>query len=146
VFPKGALDDNDASPKHAAEREAMEEAGVVGEVLDCFDFRAQYRSRRVKKKGIHPNGLCEAQCFVMTVTEELDTWPEDDRRERQWYPIGEAIARCKHGWQQDALCELEERLPELASSLDGLGMWNKTGSRVEVRKDADTCTTVYHFA
>jgi len=151
VFPKGEIDEDDLCARNAAKREAMEEAGVRGELLDVFDYRAQYVSRRVKRKGIHPDGLCDAQCFVMTVTEEMDTWPEMERRQRQWYPLDEAKERCKHTWMQDALCEVEERLPDIVSTIDsmnyvGLEMWETTGITVEVRKEQDTDAAFFHFS
>jgi len=147
VFPKGKVSKKDACPKHAAMREAMEEAGVVGDVLDGFDYRAQYKSCRVKRKGIHPEGLCDAQCFVMMVAYELDEWPEMDCRERQWCNIEEAKARCKHAWMQDALCEVEERLPELVPLLD-VDSFSRpfVGMTVETRREQDPDATIFHFA
>eukprot|EP00959_Pyramimonas_sp_CCMP1952_P098717 2063737-Pyramimonas_sp.AAC.1 len=150
VFPKGRVEKRDACPEQTAMREALEEAGVVGEVLESFCYSAQYTSRKAKKKGLNSKGLCNAQCFIMAVTEELDTWPEMNSRHRHWYPLEEAKERCKHSWMHDALCELEGNLEELvpALSTSSHSTWT-SGITVEVRKepsvDGSGPTSVYHF-
>ena len=51
VLPKGEVEKKDKNADRAALREAMEEAGVLGELHSEFDYRAQYVSRHVKRKG-----------------------------------------------------------------------------------------------
>mmetsp|Transcript_7659 Transcript_7659/g.13192 ORF Transcript_7659/g.13192 Transcript_7659/m.13192 type:complete len:225 (+) Transcript_7659:428-1102(+) len=132
VLPKGGVEKKDKKAERAALREAMEEAGVLGELHSEFDYRAQYLSRHIKRKG-NTKGRCDAQCFVMTVHEEMDSWPEQERRERNWYPLSEAKDMCKHAWMAKALCEVEGRLqddPSLARSMDN--------------PRADTYTELFH--
>jgi hypothetical protein len=69
----------------------------------------------------------------MTVHEEMDSWPEQERRERNWYPLSEAKDMCKHAWMAKALYEVEGRLqedPSLAQSMHNLR--------------ADTDTELFH--
>ena len=79
VFPKGGWE-LDESARDAARRETVEEGGVRGELegeqLGVYPF-----SNRKPSSG--QNG-CIAHMFVMNVQEELDTWPESNKRVRQW--------------------------------------------------------------
>lgn len=52
-----------------------------------------------------PEGLCKAAMFALLVNEELDSWPEQSRRERSWLTIPEAIESCRHKWMREALEE-----------------------------------------
>lgn len=82
IVPKGVIEP-DLSPADSAAKEALEEAGVLGEVLPerlgIFEY---------EKWG----GTCDVQVFVMRVTEEQEVWPEDFRR-REWVTLEEAQER-----------------------------------------------------
>eukprot|EP00271_Cylindrocystis_brebissonii_P017799 TRINITY_DN4771_c0_g1_i1.p1 TRINITY_DN4771_c0_g1~~TRINITY_DN4771_c0_g1_i1.p1 ORF type:complete len:190 (+),score=38.86 TRINITY_DN4771_c0_g1_i1:358-927(+) len=112
LFPKGGWE-TDETAEEAATREAMEEAGVLGEVqepLGTFTFS----SKRQRSKH-NPEGCCEAHVFVLLVRTQLDTWPEQSSRKRVWMPIGEAIENCRHDWIEDALRRFRTRIPQLLS-------------------------------
>jgi phosphohistidine phosphatase len=82
ILPKGWIDEGE-SAEESALREAEEEAGLIGRVVGSALARyvhAKDEGRRV------------VAVFLMCVTEELDSWPEDHRR-RRWMPLDEAAER-----------------------------------------------------
>lgn len=67
----------DEEIKDAAKREAMEEAGVTGEVqegLGAWNFCSKSQIDRAKI----------AFLFPLLVNEELEEWPEQGTRQRRW--------------------------------------------------------------
>uniref|UniRef100_A0A7I4E460 Nudix hydrolase domain-containing protein n=1 Tax=Physcomitrium patens TaxID=3218 RepID=A0A7I4E460_PHYPA len=81
LFPKGGWE-TDETVEEAACREALEEAGVKGHLqgmLGTWDFKSK------RQQGVFcPEGLCRAYMFALDVTEQLETWPEQHARQRQW--------------------------------------------------------------
>lgn len=102
VFPKGGWED-DEPVEAAAERETVEEAGVRGyldlPMLGTYCFQSAKEARR---RDAH-QGRCIAHVFVMRVAEELDQWPEQTVREREWFSLQEALRKCCHAWMREAL-------------------------------------------
>ena len=86
IVPKGIIED-DHSPQESAAKEALEEAGVEGEVT--IGELGQYQ---VSKWG----GICNIRVFAMQVENQLDQWPESNVRKRKWLPLDEAIDRVKN--------------------------------------------------
>lgn len=82
-MPKGIVEP-DLTPAESAAKEALEEAGIEGELLE-----KTLGSYTYKKWG----GTCKVEIFLMKVTAELDTWPEADVRRREWLPFGMAAER-----------------------------------------------------
>ncbi|KAH6817673.1 nudix hydrolase-like protein 16 [Perilla frutescens var. frutescens] len=100
LFPKGGWE-NDETAEEAAEREAMEEAGVRGDLvhfLGCYPFKS-----KTLQDECSPEGLCRAAMYALHVKEELESWPEKSHRERSWRTISEAIGCCRHMWMREAL-------------------------------------------
>ncbi|KAK4797439.1 hypothetical protein SAY86_029765 [Trapa natans] len=100
LFPKGGWED-DETVEEAAIREAIEEAGVKGDLKDLlghYDFKS-----KTFQDEFCPEGLCKAAMFALFVKEELDSWPEQSIRERSWLTIPEAVERCRHPWMREAL-------------------------------------------
>ncbi|KAL0334371.1 UNVERIFIED_CONTAM: Nudix hydrolase 16, mitochondrial [Sesamum angustifolium] len=100
LFPKGGWE-NDETAEEAAVREAMEEAGVRGDLvhfLGCYPFKS-----KTLQDEYSPEGLCRAAMYALHVKEELDSWPEKSSRERSWLTVPEAIESCRHAWMRDAL-------------------------------------------
>ncbi|XP_076918309.1 nudix hydrolase 16, mitochondrial-like isoform X2 [Bidens hawaiensis] len=91
LFPKGGWE-NDETVEEAAAREALEEAGVRGDIMH---FLGHYESS--------PGGRCRAAMFALLVKEELSSWPEQSRRVRSWVTVPEAIQCCRHLWMREAL-------------------------------------------
>jgi len=86
ILPKGFVDEGE-SPAESAQREALEEAGLIGRVLR--PALGHYAYDKGKQRLL-------VLVFVMRVTEELDAWDEDDRRHRRWFLLDEAVRRVDH--------------------------------------------------
>ncbi|KAJ6802726.1 nudix hydrolase 16, mitochondrial-like [Iris pallida] len=100
LFPKGGWE-NDETVEEAAVREAIEEAGVRG---DLKEFLGHYNFRsKSHQDEFSPEGLCKATMFALHVKEELDSWPEQSTRNRKWFTISEAAKRCRYPWMREAL-------------------------------------------
>ncbi|KAI7754582.1 hypothetical protein M8C21_003772, partial [Ambrosia artemisiifolia] len=99
VFPK-----SDETVEEAACREALEEAGVrgilEGNALGVWEFRS-----KSKQEACSEEGGCKGYMFALRVTEELESWPEQNNRDRKWVVIEEAFALCRYDWMRNALKE-----------------------------------------
>ncbi|TMW98555.1 hypothetical protein EJD97_003873 [Solanum chilense] len=102
LFPKGGWE-NDETVKEAAVREAIEEAGVRGDIVHFLGYYP-FKSKTLQDE-FSPEGMCRAAMFALFVKEELDCWPEQSRRKRSWLTIPEAIECCRHPWMRKALEE-----------------------------------------
>ncbi|XP_070031486.1 nudix hydrolase 18, mitochondrial-like isoform X1 [Nicotiana tomentosiformis] len=108
LFPKGGWE-KDETIEDAAQRETVEEAGVRGEVeckLGTWYFE--------NKSG---DTAYEGHMFPLFVTEQLDSWPEKEIRERTWtfknqlqMNVREARKLCQNGWMKEALELVVSRL------------------------------------
>jgi 8-oxo-dGTP pyrophosphatase MutT (NUDIX family) len=69
----------------AAAAEAREEAGVLGAARDSCIGSFTYEKRR-------PSGLVPVRVavYLLEVEEELETWPECERRQRAWFTLSAA--------------------------------------------------------
>jgi len=72
VFPKGVVE-KFMSPEDSAVKEALEEAGVIGEIEKGIFGEYKY-----EKWG----GVCTVKVYALKVTEILSEWEEDHKRER----------------------------------------------------------------
>ncbi|MBL4646550.1 MAG: NUDIX hydrolase [Hyphomicrobiales bacterium] len=73
--------------RRAAEQEAMEEAGVIGEVSKK-PIGVYHYTKRMEKGDDIP---CEVILFPLKVKKLLRSWPERDERKRKWFsPKGAA--------------------------------------------------------
>ena len=97
MIPKG-VKEPELSPRESAAKEAVEEAGIVGQVS-----HESIGSYEYEKWG----GTCTVQVFAMDVDTELDEW-EESYRDREWLPLGEARERL----DEPELRELLGSLPE----------------------------------
>ena len=85
VLPKGWAEKELSCPQ-VAEKEAFEEAGIVGVIQRKKMATYSYWKRLPKKRGV----TCNVDVFAMRVTELLDDWPEKTQRERKWFTPGQA--------------------------------------------------------
>nr|XP_023899048.1 nudix hydrolase 16, mitochondrial-like [Quercus suber] len=100
LFTKGGWE-NDEAVQEAAVREAIEEAGVQGELMDFLGYYP-FKSK-THQDEFYPEGSCKAAMFALLVKEELESWPEQSTRNRTWLIVPEALDRCWHPWMRDAL-------------------------------------------
>ncbi|MED6125809.1 Nucleoside diphosphate-linked moiety X motif 13 [Stylosanthes scabra] len=110
VFPKGGWED-DETVTEAASREALEEAGVKGILreipLGIWEFRSKSNLDLCCLEG-----GCKGYMFAMEVTEELDAWPEQENRSRQWLNIKQAFSLSRYEWMRSALEEFLKVMAE----------------------------------
>lgn len=86
IFPKGKIG-NRMIPRRSAEREAFEEAGVLGRI-----GREPVGSYRQPIGGGTDRGeVLVVHAFALRVTDELDVWQEMHQRQRKWFTIKEAL-------------------------------------------------------
>lgn len=87
IVPKGWPMDGRA-PHAAAAREALEEAGVCGEIGD--KSIGSYRYFKERKTGeLVP---CKVDVFALKVKQQRKNWAEKDARELRWCSLSEALA------------------------------------------------------
>lgn len=102
VFPKGGWE-TDETVEAAAKRETVEEAGVRGLLEDDMLGTFPYSSAKSTRLARANQGRGIAYMFVMHVAEELEHWPEGDKRTRCWLSIEDACRLCRHDWMREVL-------------------------------------------
>ena len=102
IIPKGIVEPG-FTPAASAQKEAEEEAGIVGSVS-----AAPVGEYRYQKWG----GECTVQVFTLHVQTVLDTWPEAADRKRQWMALHEAA----HAVREPDLQQLILTLPALVKT------------------------------
>ncbi|SMQ68888.1 NUDIX domain-containing protein [Devosia lucknowensis] len=83
IFPKGAIEP-DMTPWDSAAVEALEEAGVSGRI--DHEPVGSYRAS-VGADGV---ALVDVDLYPLLVTEQRDSWREQDQRLRHWATLSEA--------------------------------------------------------
>ncbi len=90
-------------PHKAAAQEAVEEAGVKGEIkqkpLGHYDYW--------KRRASHFD-LCRVDVYPLEVSKQLSSWREKGQRDARWFEVEEAA----HQVLEPALAELIRSLPE----------------------------------
>jgi 8-oxo-dGTP pyrophosphatase MutT (NUDIX family) len=86
----------------AAAEEAREEAGVLGEARVASFGSYTYEKQR--STGVVPVNV---SVYVLEVREELDDWPECERRQRAWFTPGDAAAAVQEPELRDLLLRLQ---------------------------------------
>jgi 8-oxo-dGTP pyrophosphatase MutT (NUDIX family) len=99
VIPKGVIDPGETAAG-SAEREALEEAGLIGTLSD-----EPIGSYTYDKWG----GTCHVEVFLMHVREALEDWAEADTRSREWVSVTTAARRVR----EPELKRLIRRVPGL---------------------------------
>ena len=98
IIPKGIVEPG-YTPAASAQKEAREEAGIVGSVS-----AVPLGEYRYEKWG----GECTVQVFGLEVHTVWDTWPEAAVRKRQWMALDEAA----HAVRESELQRMILGLPE----------------------------------
>ncbi len=88
ILPKGWVE-ADLTPSQSAAREAFEEAGITGKI-DAEPVGNFYYLKE-KKDG---SGIpCRVDVFALSVTDQLDAWPEKGARSLLWLSPEKAAAK-----------------------------------------------------
>jgi 8-oxo-dGTP pyrophosphatase MutT (NUDIX family) len=87
IIPKGWPMEG-RPPSACAALEALEEAGVSGEIEKIAIGQFQYL-KEIKRGA---NVRCKVDVFPLKVTRERKSWAEKDGRERRWCTVTEAAA------------------------------------------------------
>jgi len=87
IVPKG-WPEAGSLPAADAAREALEEAGVVGEIAEKPFGAFHYLKERKHGDGMN----CRVNLFALKVTRQRRTWPEKASRDAKWFPFAEAAA------------------------------------------------------
>ena len=98
IIPKGIVEPG-MTAHESAEKEAIEEAGILGEVSSQALGGYQHQ-----KWG----GTCEIEVFPLKVETVLDEWPEMQTRKRKWMIPDEA----RDNVRNEQLKEIISRLPK----------------------------------
>jgi 8-oxo-dGTP pyrophosphatase MutT (NUDIX family) len=96
----------------AAAAEAREEAGVLGEPRAGSIGSYTYEKRR--QSGLVP---VRVAVYLLEVHEELDTWPECQRRQRAWFTLGDAAAAVYEPELRDLLLQVQESAEALTRGI-----------------------------
>jgi len=99
ILPKGWIDEGEDAFE-AALREAEEEAGLLGRVVGDALLHYEYAKSETRRA---------VAVFLMRVTGELASWPEDHRR-RRWVSLDEADERVECAKLRAALACARRRL------------------------------------
>jgi 8-oxo-dGTP pyrophosphatase MutT (NUDIX family) len=75
------------SPQDSAAQEAMEEAGISGNIAKAP--LGSFHYNKLRKSG--ETVSCKVDVFAMEVARQRRSWAEKDRREARWFSIDEAL-------------------------------------------------------
>lgn len=84
ILPKGRIKSGETHSE-ACHREGFEEAGVKGVVLEDFPITVVVTKQTEKGKREVP-----VTYYPFFVTEQVDDWPEKDKRQRHWALLEDA--------------------------------------------------------
>lgn len=94
------------SPSKSAAREALEEAGVTGNISTDSIGAYSYDKRLANDTTRY----CDVAVFALEVIEEHDTWPEQHQRRREWLSVEEAGQRVSEAEVRRLMEKLREQL------------------------------------
>ena len=103
VVPKG-WPIKSLKPHSSAEREAYEEAGIVGRVRKRSIGSYTYGKRLNPETTV----TCEVELFPLEVRKQLKSWPEKNQREQRWFALDEAAALVDERELGDIVRRLDE--------------------------------------
>ena len=100
ILPKGIIESG-MKPYESAAQEALEEAGIVGEVI-----QESLGSYKINKW----DGTCEVLVYPMRVEKETAQWLEDSFRERKWFTVEGALEVIERGKIKKLIKKLHDQL------------------------------------
>lgn len=99
-------------PWRAAEIEALEEAGVKGEISPLAIGKYHYKKRLADGSSV----ICRVKLYPMHVSEVRKKWPERDQRKRRWFSLKAAARAVKEPELTDLLKKISKKpkkVPEI---------------------------------
>jgi len=87
IIPKG-WPLSGVEPHNLAALEAMEEAGLQGNVTEIAIGSFHYDKKRGDGSIVH----CEVDTFLLEVVQQMPAWPEQDQRTTKWFAPEEAAS------------------------------------------------------
>ena len=103
ILPKGLVKSGE-SHVETCQRESFEEAGVQGVVMEDFPVTVS-----INKQGSDGKNAVPVTYYPMLVNEQLDEWPESEKRERHWTLLSDA-SKVVHREDYLALVQLFESI------------------------------------
>jgi ADP-ribose pyrophosphatase YjhB (NUDIX family) len=103
----------------AAAAEAREEAGVLGEA-QAMSIGSYTYEKRKKATGPVP---VRVSVFLLEVQEELETWPECQRRQRAWFTLTDAAAAVREPELRELLLQVKQSVDALPLGIPGSPIW-----------------------
>jgi 8-oxo-dGTP pyrophosphatase MutT (NUDIX family) len=110
IVPKGWPVDG-LHPRDCAAMEALEEAGVCGELSE--DSIGSFRYVKHSKKGI--SVPCTVEVFALRVTQQRRSWAEKHQRDRRWHTIDEAASAVEEPMLRLLILQLGDQLTEASN-------------------------------
>ena len=104
IFPKGEPIEG-LAPWEVAAQEAMEEAGIEGEV----DHRP-IGSYRTFKTMAFRRKIVDVEMYPLRVTRQFDDWPEKSHRHRHWATLPEAKRLLSDALLAELAVKLSQRI------------------------------------
>lgn len=93
VIPKGWPMKGKRS-REAAAQEVYEEAGLIGQIIGKRPIGSYHYSKQISEDC---SRLCQVRVYLFRVERELDDWPEQRERTRQWFDPAEAASLVAEG-------------------------------------------------
>jgi 8-oxo-dGTP pyrophosphatase MutT (NUDIX family) len=106
LVPKGIIEDGQTSAGTAA-KEAMEEAGITGEILEPALGVYTYSKW---------DDVCSVDLFILFVKKIYETWEEDNFRERHWINWKEFLKIVDERIPRSLL----DKIPEVLNTINNL--------------------------
>jgi len=104
IVPKGWPVEG-LEPPQCAAMEALEEAGVIGDI----DRTPVGHYRYLKHHKSRPSEPCKVEVYALKVRQQRKAWSEGDERERRWCTPAEAAAAVAEPLLRLLILEFEER-------------------------------------
>jgi 8-oxo-dGTP pyrophosphatase MutT (NUDIX family) len=104
IVPKGWPVEG-LQPPQCAAMEALEEAGVIGDV----DRAPVGHYRYLKHHKSRPSEPCKVEVFALKVRQQRKSWSEGEERERRWCTPAEAAEAVSEPLLRLLILEFEER-------------------------------------
>jgi 8-oxo-dGTP pyrophosphatase MutT (NUDIX family) len=112
--------------RKVAEREALEEAGLVGKIISRKAIGSYHYQKQLASGA---SVSCEVKVFLLGVKRQLETWPEKGQRKTRWFDPEAAASLVQEPALADILRSLGNELHGRRSPLVIRAVLKKTPAR-----------------